>query len=316
MSKLLCIAIPTYNRAAALDRQLETISRTLAGHEASCQLVISDNASSDYTPEVVERWRSHFVARGVPFDALRNARNMGPLPNIRQCIARADARFTWVVGDDDQVSDRALPWLVDTLTRDPDLASVVMNFSTSGASTLPRCFDFGGDLNESGRAVVTRCLQQRPWGLAFITAQVYRTEYAQAAYWLWPEGASNYDYQIFITAAVALQGRSYATQEVLVDYVTGQNVYHKDPRINVRLMADTLEVFVRLRELGIPTSLIRAIAREHLTGIVLGFGRQALRVNPRYSIRTLLRMAAYTVEIARMPRDERAVDDDAPTAAG
>src|SRR5215213_8769408 len=104
MDHLLCIAVPTYNRAGILDQQLEWISRNIAGHEALCEIVLSDNASLDDTPSVCETWRAKFQERGIPVRVVRNPRNIGPLPNIRQCIELSKSRFTWVVGDDDVIS--------------------------------------------------------------------------------------------------------------------------------------------------------------------------------------------------------------------
>jgi len=297
MEHLLCIAIPTYNRSGILDQQLDWLSRNMAGHEALCEIVLSDNASSDETPCVCETWRERFQERGISVRVVRNPSNIGPLPNIRQCIELSKSRFTWVVGDDDVISEGTLSWVIQTLQDDPDLASILMNFSCSGSSTLPRCYDFGGDLHAQGQLIMSDCLHQNAWGLAFLTAHVYRTAFAQAAYSLWPEGDRNYDFQMFVTVYVGLQGRVHAAQPVLMDYVTGENVYRKDPKVGMRLLADTLEVFVRLRRVGFPREFVRHLAFQHLWRNKTPLAKQVLRVHPRYSGAALMRMTYYVGQI-------------------
>ena len=43
MQKLLTIAIPTYNRAALLDKQLAWLATAIKGFESECEIIISDN---------------------------------------------------------------------------------------------------------------------------------------------------------------------------------------------------------------------------------------------------------------------------------
>jgi O-antigen/teichoic acid export membrane protein len=54
---LLTIAIPTYNRGRCLDQQLGWVTRSIADRWAQVELIVSDNGSSDNTPEVCMRWR-------------------------------------------------------------------------------------------------------------------------------------------------------------------------------------------------------------------------------------------------------------------
>ena len=54
MQKLLTIAIPTYNRAALLDKQLAWLATAIKGWESECEIIISDNCSTDNTPGVVK----------------------------------------------------------------------------------------------------------------------------------------------------------------------------------------------------------------------------------------------------------------------
>jgi glycosyltransferase involved in cell wall biosynthesis len=93
---LLTIAIPTYNRAPFLKEILSSLFDQLIT-ESRVELIVSDNASSDATPDVVEQ----FVRRGLPLRSIRNVINVGPDANFLQCFEQARGKYVWIFGDDD-----------------------------------------------------------------------------------------------------------------------------------------------------------------------------------------------------------------------
>jgi abequosyltransferase len=297
MSRLLTVAIPTYRRAAKLDLQLAWLERNIAGLEAVCEIIVSDNASPDDTPTVCRKWHEMLTRRGVNCRSNRNEQNIGPLPNIAPCIEMATSRFTWVIGDDDEIADGTLAWVVARLQANPELASIVLNFQVVGRAVYKRFFKFPTDQLGDGRMVLSACLRQKYWGLAFMTAQIYRTEYAQAALAAWPEGRTNYDYQIFITAFVGARGQVLVTHDRHVKYVTGDNVYETDKRVALTLYADTLEVFVHLSRVGYSATLCRWLARSHLWRFKHRLIRWALDTNPLFTLATIGRIATYLARL-------------------
>jgi abequosyltransferase len=94
---LLTIAIPTYNRVEALRLLLDTLQGEVAGLDGVVQVMVSDNASTDSTPQMLAaisaRWPS-LVVRS-------NARNIGPEANFCECLDHIDSRYFWLLGDDD-----------------------------------------------------------------------------------------------------------------------------------------------------------------------------------------------------------------------
>lgn len=92
----LTIAIPTYNRARFLKRLLDALAPQLR-NEPRVELIISDNAATDETPEVVRS----FESAGLPLRYLRNESNIGFDRNILQCFEQASGQYIWIVGDDD-----------------------------------------------------------------------------------------------------------------------------------------------------------------------------------------------------------------------
>jgi abequosyltransferase len=95
-SPLLTIAIPTYNRARYLERSLAALADQIPA-ESQIELVVSDNASTDETPSVVDGFKS----RGLSIRYLQNESNLGPDRNILQCYEQAKGKYVWILGDDD-----------------------------------------------------------------------------------------------------------------------------------------------------------------------------------------------------------------------
>ena len=95
---LLTIAIPTYNRAGYLGTLLSVLFDQVAG-ERRIELIVSDNASTDKTPEVVHK----FLADGLPIRYIRNEINSGADGNILQCFEKARGKYVWICGDDDVI---------------------------------------------------------------------------------------------------------------------------------------------------------------------------------------------------------------------
>ncbi len=55
MNKLLTIAIPTYNRAEYLDKQLGWLAEAIKGYESDCEILVSDNCSTDHNQSIISK---------------------------------------------------------------------------------------------------------------------------------------------------------------------------------------------------------------------------------------------------------------------
>lgn len=112
-SPLLTIAIPTWNRATFLALNLEQLAQELQNFGGTVEVLVSDNASSDGTPQVL----ADAIAGGMPVRYIRNAENIGSDANIAQCFNLAQGKYVLILGDDDLFVDGALPWLLERLGR-------------------------------------------------------------------------------------------------------------------------------------------------------------------------------------------------------
>jgi len=86
------VCIPTYNRACFLRHALASV---LVQERADFEVVVSDNASTDNTSEVVRALADPRVRY------YRNARNLGPIGNGRRCQELAVGEYLTFLFDDD-----------------------------------------------------------------------------------------------------------------------------------------------------------------------------------------------------------------------
>lgn len=112
---LLTIAIPTFNRAATLDALLRVLEPQLAQFP-QVELLVSDNASEDHTPQVTAEAQSRFAAAGLHLQVQRHTSNIGSDANFASCYATARGTFFWICGDDDLIVPGALATVIPHLT--------------------------------------------------------------------------------------------------------------------------------------------------------------------------------------------------------
>lgn len=90
------ICIPTFQRAALLKRTLTHLSEI---SDIDMEVVISDNASTDETPEVARSFEERFTG----FRYHRQRENRGSFENTQMAISLASSECSYVLCDDDQI---------------------------------------------------------------------------------------------------------------------------------------------------------------------------------------------------------------------
>jgi glycosyltransferase involved in cell wall biosynthesis len=100
---LLSLCIPTYNRAAKLERMMGWLQGQLKGVESEVEICISSNGSTDGTDGVAAKW-----AKRLPISYRKNRRNRGYDFNMLSAIRMAKGRYCWCFGDDDRPEEGAV----------------------------------------------------------------------------------------------------------------------------------------------------------------------------------------------------------------
>ncbi len=114
MSPTLSVCIPTYNRGKLLKETLESI---VAQANDSVEIVISDNASSDCTLEVVESFRGR-IENLVYY---RHPTNVGADLNYLKVAELASGEYIWLFGSDDTLLPGAIEKVFSELANSFDL---------------------------------------------------------------------------------------------------------------------------------------------------------------------------------------------------
>jgi abequosyltransferase len=86
-------------------------------------IVISDNASDDETPDIVERFRERFPR----ITYFRWKENVGPDRNFLKAVELASGEYCWLLGSDDRIEDGGIQSVLDALERYPGLAGISVN---------------------------------------------------------------------------------------------------------------------------------------------------------------------------------------------
>lgn len=119
MQPRLTIAIPTRQRAEYLERCLELLHGASAW-PFSFEVVVSDNASTDGTADVVRR----AIERGLPAVYLRQHEDVGAERNVASALRAARGTYCVYLGDDDRLDLPRVAEIVALLERSPDLVCV------------------------------------------------------------------------------------------------------------------------------------------------------------------------------------------------
>jgi hypothetical protein len=121
---LLSVCIPTYNRAHLLRVALQALLPQVKQAGNLVEVWVSDNASPDNTPEVVEASRSL-----GPLRYSRNASNLGYHGNtVKLSTELATGEYVWVLGDDDVLMPGALRRILDALQANREIDSFYLNY--------------------------------------------------------------------------------------------------------------------------------------------------------------------------------------------
>jgi glycosyltransferase involved in cell wall biosynthesis len=110
VNTLLSIVIPTYNRAQFLDYCLDIHIPFAKAH--NILIVISDNASTDATPEVVKKRAKEYPL----IQYLRNETNVGPDKNFELALKYPQTDYVWLLGDTYQITSEGIAYLLELVS--------------------------------------------------------------------------------------------------------------------------------------------------------------------------------------------------------
>ena len=173
MSIKLSICIPTYNRDAFLS---ETIQSVVSQATDEIELVISDNASTDNTQEIVARFQKQFPL--IRYS--RHNINQGIDRNALRVVEMATGEFCWFLGSDDQLEPEAIPKILELLKKYPNLGGACVGFTPYNQNLqepgLPWNPARGKCREVTSLEDVNTCFNILGYYFGFFSGQVFRRE--------------------------------------------------------------------------------------------------------------------------------------------
>ncbi len=298
MNKLLTIAIPTYNRANSLEQQLEWLSKAIKGYECECEILVSDNCSSDNTQEIIRKWQ--LTLNNITFRSNRNSENLGVMRNIIYCLSSATTKYVWTIGDDDPIQERAVSYVIEKIRKIEDLSLVFLNFSgrnkITGEPVHPpticgNCW-FDADTENGdgdGKAIFEYCFTKSVGAVIFLTATIYRTDLVKRALQIWPDAINNWISLAYLAGYCAANGKIIVTRDTYLECIVGVSYWQKEPKSALLMQYKHIpEVILKLQENGYSKQFSGKMMLHNFREINLRVFFGALRRWPVSAIKTVV----------------------------
>ena len=127
---ILTISIPSYNGASTLEETLDSVTSQL---EYGVDILISDNASTDVTADIVRKYQATYPQ----IRYRRNDKNLGMGPNFNLAVQHAQGEYVWLFSDDDTMVPGAIRTVLSVINSHRQLAAIYVNWSTMDSPGAP-----------------------------------------------------------------------------------------------------------------------------------------------------------------------------------
>lgn len=203
------VGLPVYNGEQHLR---EAIDSLLAQDYANLEILVSDNASNDRTPEIVEQ----LAARDPRIRYSRNERNIGAPANFNRCFALTSGSYFMWAADDDVWEPTYVRRCLSALEAAPGavLACSQMRFIDETGAAIEMNYTLADNPDLSSTSVVDRIRTLVSRGGWYLIYGVMRRE-ALARTRLMTEA---YGGDVVLVTELALQGPFVRVPEVLHRY--------------------------------------------------------------------------------------------------
>jgi glycosyltransferase involved in cell wall biosynthesis len=166
---LLGICIPTYRRPDQLRACLRSIVRAAAPHQVAIH--VADDSTDDTNVGVLDEVRAEYPL----IVHHRNPVNLGIDRNILHSVDLCDARYAWILGEDDRMTPEAISTVLDVLSRTAP-AFVYVNYASVDESLAIVLNERSLPLEQDGELEASELLANAAWSMGFIGACVVDKE--------------------------------------------------------------------------------------------------------------------------------------------
>ena len=200
-SKLLTIAIPTYNRAQYLHECLFHLTKQLNKDYQEIDILVSDNCSTDNTQEVVEK----YIHLGYNIKYIKNKTNIGADKNIIQCYQLSKTKFVLALGDDDYFLNDSINTILE----------VIQNNSNSGVIHIHGFKNNKYKKKYIEYTEVKNFIEKINYWITFISGNIINTNYLKDIDFLKYEGSNLSQINVIFTCIFNAPYNIYITKRML-----------------------------------------------------------------------------------------------------
>lgn len=260
MNKLLTIAIPTANSADILDKQLIWVSKAIQGLESECEILISDNCSTDHTQDVIKKWQTQCT--NIAFNLHQQSEKLSINQHIIYCLSSAVTPYVWAIGDDNPILESAIAYVINKIKQHQNLSLLLLNFSGHNKITnqpvYPPTMIGNRWFNENcedgcrdGKTIFENCFAKSIGSVIFLNASIYRTDLIKSALQIWPNVAENWIFLAYLAGYCAAHGHVIITKENYLECILGARPWQKEPKAALIIQYKHIpQVILKLRECG------------------------------------------------------------------
>ncbi len=127
----LSICILTYNRVERVTNCVKRIVSECKSDEI--EILVGDNASSDGTEEAIAK------IKDARLRYYKNKSNLGIAGNLLKIVKEAKGDFIYIHWDDDLMELSVIPWLLETIKKNPSLNQILGRIEESSGRTYWSC---------------------------------------------------------------------------------------------------------------------------------------------------------------------------------
>lgn len=121
---LVTICIPNYNYGHYLEYCLESV---LNQTYDNIEVHFSDNASTDNSYEIAQKYRKKFMERGIYFKIVDNKRNIGSDKNSKVASRESEGEFIYTLASDDAMCPTFIERCMNVFGKYPNVGTVIVN---------------------------------------------------------------------------------------------------------------------------------------------------------------------------------------------
>lgn len=119
---LVTICIPNYNYGHYLSYCLESVYNQTY---ENIEIHFSDNASTDDSYEIAQRYREKFKKKGIWFKVVDNKRNMGSDKNSKLVSRDCEGEYVYTLASDDAINPTFIERCISVFENNPNVAAVM-----------------------------------------------------------------------------------------------------------------------------------------------------------------------------------------------